>query len=83
MNPPSGRPAPHLDPRDAHGGQEQESHRAAADWRRLRSAARKVVAGHAEDADDLAFLLEALDLHPGTDGRVRRAESGEGPVPGC
>ncbi|MET8680305.1 hypothetical protein ABZW18_22660 [Streptomyces sp. NPDC004647] len=72
MNPPSGPPAPHLDPGEANKGQDKESGRAANEWRRLRAEARKVVAGYSQDADDLAFLLEALDLHPDTDGRPGR-----------
>ncbi|MGP4004196.1 hypothetical protein [Streptomyces sp. 8N706] len=77
MNPPSGHPPPHLDPRGANKGQGQETERAAGEWRRLRAAARKVVAGHAEDAEDLAFLLEALDLHPDTDSLARGAGPAE------
>ncbi|MEU8570492.1 hypothetical protein AB0C51_19455 [Streptomyces pathocidini] len=68
MNPPSGHPAPHLDPREAGKGQDQEAERATSQWRSQRAAARRVVAGYSRDSEDLAFLLEALELHPDTDG---------------
>ncbi|MFG2191783.1 hypothetical protein [Streptomyces sp. NPDC048639] len=70
MNPPSGQPAPHLDPSEAGKGQGKESERAATERRNQRRAARRVVAGHAKDPEDLAFLLEALELEPEPDGRT-------------
>ncbi|MEV6316957.1 hypothetical protein [Streptomyces sp. NPDC051776] len=77
MNPPSGRPSPHLDPSEANQGQCKESERAATERRSRRRAARRVVAGHAKDPEDLAFLLEALELQPDTDGRAPRPEHGD------
>ncbi|MEU6083668.1 hypothetical protein [Streptomyces sp. NPDC047108] len=78
MNPPSGQPAPHLDPSEANKGQGKESERAATERRSQRRAARRVVAGHAKDPEDLAFLLEALELQPETDGRTPRPGRGDG-----
>jgi hypothetical protein len=73
MNPPSGRQTPHLDPGEASKGQDREVERAASEWRSVRAAARKAVAGRARNAEDFVFLLEALDLHPDTDGRAEEA----------
>ncbi|MGP3925886.1 hypothetical protein [Streptomyces sp. 8N616] len=78
MNPPSGHPAPHLDPGEANKGQDQEAERAANEWRGQRRAARRVVAGYAQSPEDLALLLEALELHPDTDGPARGTRRTDG-----
>lgn len=74
MSPPSGHQTPHLNPGEAGRGQDREAQRAAGEWRSVRAAARRAVAGHARNAEDLAFLLEVLDLRPDTDDRAQEAD---------
>ncbi|MET9291367.1 hypothetical protein [Streptomyces sp. NPDC003077] len=75
--PPAGVP----DPPSGTGGATGEGADQTDDaWARdERQRARLAVAQHAQDAEDLALLIEMLDLRPERDAEVRR---GSGRTPG-